>query len=207
MCSTKDWRSSLVSTSSPSARSSPSTVAASLRPVMRNGCQPGSRPCAAAACSMAIPSISTSTPAPFTAKTPSSRNTTSPRGVGVRRESLLFLAQDAKTRVFCYANTELRKNQQNDEVLRFIDFWKQHTGQRPDELIFDSKLTTYANLKRVNQQGIDFITLRRRTPQLVHKIAQQPFSAWRRIELEATRRAYRTPRILDQTIRLRDYDR
>jgi hypothetical protein len=80
------------------------------------------------------------------------------------------------------------------------------TRQRPDELIFDSKLTTYANLNRVNQQGIDFITLRRRTPQLLQKIAQQPLSAWRRIELEATRRAYRTPRILDQTIRLRDYD-
>lgn len=118
---------------------------------------------------------------------------------------LAFLAQDARTRVFCYANADLRKNQQNDEVLRFIDFWKQHTGQRPDELIFDSKLTTYANLNRVNQQGIDFITLRRRSPQLLHQIAQQPLSAWRRIELEATSRAYRTPRILDQTIHLPGY--
>lgn len=119
---------------------------------------------------------------------------------------LAFLAQDAKTRVFCYANTNLRKGQQNDEVLRFIEFWKQHTGKRPDELIFDSKLTTYANLNRVNQQDIDFITLRRRTPQLLQKIAQLPLSAWRRIELEATSRAYRTPRILDQTIHLPDYD-
>src|ERR1700687_5510202 len=119
---------------------------------------------------------------------------------------LAFLAQDAKTRVFCYANTDLRKDQQNDEVLQFIEFWKQHTGQRPDELIFDSKLTTYANLNRINQQGIDFITLRRRTPQLLQRIAQWPLSAWRRIELEATSRAYRTPRILDQSIRLPGYD-
>jgi hypothetical protein len=119
---------------------------------------------------------------------------------------LAFLAQDAKTRVFCYANTDLRKDQQNDEVFRFVKFWKQHTGQRPDELIFDSKLTTYANLNRLNQQDIHFITLRRRTPQLLQRIAQQPLSAWRRIELEATRRAYRTPRILDQTIRLPGYE-
>src|SRR5207244_3079393 len=105
-----------------------------------------------------------------------------------------------KTRVFCYANTDLQKNEQNDEVLRFIDFWKRHAGKRPDELIFDAKLTTYANLNRVNRQGIDFITLRRRTPQLVHTIAHHPLSAWRRIELESTHRAYRTPRILDQTI-------
>lgn len=119
---------------------------------------------------------------------------------------LAFLAQDAKTRVFCYANTDLRKDQQNDEILRFVKFWTEHTGRRPEELIFDSKLTTYANLNRLNQQNIDFITLRRRTPQLLQRIAQEPLSAWRRIELEATSRAYRTPRILDQSIRLPHYE-
>jgi hypothetical protein len=35
---------------------------------------------------------------------------------------LAFLAQDAETRVFCYANGELRKDQQNDEIIRFVDF-------------------------------------------------------------------------------------
>ena len=44
---------------------------------------------------------------------------------------LAFLAQDADTRVFCYANGELRKDQQNDEILRFVDFWKQRTGRCP----------------------------------------------------------------------------
>lgn len=37
---------------------------------------------------------------------------------------LAFFAQDAKTRVFCYANADLRKKQQNDEILRFIEFLK-----------------------------------------------------------------------------------
>jgi hypothetical protein len=37
----------------------------------------------------------------------------------------------------------------------------------PEELIFDSKLTTYANLDKLNRMGIRFITLRRRTPQRV----------------------------------------
>lgn len=74
---------------------------------------------------------------------------------------LAFLAQNAKTRVFCFANVDLRKEQQNDEILRFIEFWKQHTGHYPEELIFDSKLTTYNNLNRLNQMGISFLTLRR----------------------------------------------
>ena len=72
---------------------------------------------------------------------------------------LAFLAQDADTRVFCYANAELRKDQQNDEILRFVEFWKQRTGRLPEELIFDSKLTTYANLNELNRMGIQFITL------------------------------------------------
>ena len=45
------------------------------------------------------------------------------------------------------------------------------TGKTPEELIFDSKLTTYGNLNRLNQQGIRFITLRRRTRKLLQEIA------------------------------------
>ncbi|MBV8315079.1 MAG: hypothetical protein JOZ53_09085, partial [Planctomycetaceae bacterium] len=119
---------------------------------------------------------------------------------------LAFLAQDADTRVFCYANGELREDRQNDEILRFVDFWKQRTGHLPEELIFDSKLTTYANLNKLNPMGIDSITLRRRSPKLLDEVARTPMSAWRRIELESVSRAYRTPRILDRRITSRDYD-
>jgi hypothetical protein len=119
---------------------------------------------------------------------------------------LAFLAQDADKRVFCYANATVRKENQNDEIMRFVEYWKQRTGHLPEELVFDSKLTTYRNLSRLNELGIPFITLRRRDPKMLQEIHTQPASAWRRIELESIARAYRTPRILDQTITLRDYD-
>ena len=119
---------------------------------------------------------------------------------------LAFLAQDADKRVFCYANATVRKENQNDEIMRFAEYWKQRTGHLPEELVFDSKLTTYRNLSRLNELGIPFITLRRRDPKMLQEIHTQPASAWRRIELESIARAYRTPRILDQTITLRDYE-
>jgi hypothetical protein len=119
---------------------------------------------------------------------------------------LAFLAQDAQTRVFCYANGELRKDQQNDEILRFVEFWKQRTGRLPEELIFDSKLTTYAKLNQLNRMGVHFITLRRRSQKLRDEVARTPPSAWRRIELESVSRAYKTPRVLDRRITLKDYD-
>ncbi len=72
--------------------------------------------------------------------------------------------------------------------------------------VFDSKLTTYRNLSRLNELGIPFITLRRRDPKMLQEIRTQPASAWRRIELESIARTYRTPRILDHTVTLRDYE-
>ena len=87
---------------------------------------------------------------------------------------LAFLAQNAQQRVFCYANADVRKQEQNDEILRFVQFWKKRTGRWPEELIFDSKLTTYANLDALNRRGIRFITLRRRSEKLLDQMAHTP---------------------------------
>jgi hypothetical protein len=119
---------------------------------------------------------------------------------------LVFVAQNADTRVFCYANAGVRKQEQNDEVLAFVDFWKKRTGRLPEEVIFDSKLTTYANLSRLDDMGVRFMTLRRRSPKMVAEIAAEPISAWRQIEIEGVSRTYRTPRIFDRRITLDDYD-
>ena len=119
---------------------------------------------------------------------------------------LAFLAQDGEKRFFCYANSDLRKDQQDDEILQFVRFWKQRTGKLPEELIFDSKLTTHAKLDELNRQGIQFITLRRRGPQLVHDLLARPRSAWRQITLDSVSRVYKTPRILDEQVTLKEYE-
>ncbi len=46
-----------------------------------------------------------------------------------RQPSMLaFLAQDADSHVFCYANADIRKGEEAEEVFRFIDFWKRTHG-------------------------------------------------------------------------------
>jgi transposase len=118
---------------------------------------------------------------------------------------LAFIAQEEENQVFCYTNADLRKEEQNDEVLRFVEFWKERTGKAPEELIFDSRLTTYANLDKLNEMNIKFMTLRRRTQKLLDKLHELPLSAWRRIELENIARAYKTPWIYDEEISLKGY--
>jgi len=119
---------------------------------------------------------------------------------------LAFLAQDSDSRLFCYANGDLRKEEQNDEILRFVEFWNESTGRLPEELVFDSKLTTYANLNRLNELGIKFITLRRRSDKMLKALDDLPQSAWRQIHLRNVTRAFSTPKVLDQQIDLRDYE-
>ena len=119
---------------------------------------------------------------------------------------LVFLARDAEQRVFRYANAGIPKAEQSDEILRFIEFWKRHTGELPAELIFDSQLTTHENLSKLNQQGISFITLRRRSRQMLADIYRRPASAWQRITLDSLTRTFRTPRVLDEYITLKGYE-
>ena len=119
---------------------------------------------------------------------------------------LAFVAQESATRVFCYANGDLRKEQQADEVLRFVQFWKDRTGRYPEEVVFDSKLTTYANLNDLTGMGIKFITLRRRSERMLRTLEAIPASAWRQVELSNLGRAYRTPKVLDQRVEIAGYE-
>ena len=118
---------------------------------------------------------------------------------------LAVIAHEEENQVFCYTNADLRKDEQHDEVLRFVEFWQEKTGKVPEELIFDSRLTTYANLDKLNEMNIKFMTLRRRTKKLLNALHELPLSTWRRIELDNIARAYRTPRIYDQEIALKGY--
>ena len=115
---------------------------------------------------------------------------------------LAFLAQDTESRAFCYSNADLRKDEEAEEIFRFIDFWQKHHGQLPRHLVFDSKLTTYAALARLDAMGIEFITLRRRSHKLLAEIATLPRSAWRKVELEGVTRKFRTPRVYEKTVAL-----
>lgn len=118
---------------------------------------------------------------------------------------LVFFAQDAQSKIFCYSNADLRKGEENDEIFRFIDFWKQQTGKKPPHLVFDSKVTTYANLSKLNKMKITFVTLRRRTPNVLKDVSSAPLSAWRKIALKNVERKYRTPKVIDQQTSLTGY--
>ena len=118
---------------------------------------------------------------------------------------LTFLARDTSQRALCYARAGIPKADQAGEILRFVEAWQRQTGTVPDELVFDSRLTTYGYLQRLQERGVHFITLRRRTRQMLGAIWSRPAAAWRRITLPALTRKFRTPKVLEERVHLRGY--
>jgi hypothetical protein len=72
----------------------------------------------------------------------------------------------------------LSKATQNNEVLAFADHWRTVTGTDPALLIFDSKVPTQAQLGKLTDRGITFVTLRARTPKPTAALLALPAGTW-----------------------------
>ncbi len=116
-----------------------------------------------------------------------------------------FFAQAHGSRVFCYANANLTRAEQHAEVLRFVEFWHALTGQDPEWLYFDSKLTSYAELSRLNERGVYFATIRRRGPALLKRLMQRPASDWTGAVINIPTRRNQRIRYVEEAVRLPDY--
>ena len=86
------------------------------------------------------------------------------------RSVLTFFAQDTGTHNLVYANADLSKAGQAREVITFCDHWKAVSGNDPAMLIMDQKVTTHAVLGELDARGVNFLTLRMRSPALVKHI-------------------------------------
>ncbi|MEI8254645.1 MAG: hypothetical protein WCJ30_03140 [Deltaproteobacteria bacterium] len=115
---------------------------------------------------------------------------------------LVFVAQDADGQAFCYSNADIRKGEEADEIIRFVEFWKRTRGRLPRHLVFDSKLTNQPQFAKLDDMGITFITLRRRSPKLLAEAAALPASAWRTIELDVAGRKFKHPRVYERPVEI-----
>ena len=126
---------------------------------------------------------------------------------GVAGTSVLCLfALEQSSRCLCYANANLTRAEQLHEVFRFVEFWNTTTGADPQWLYFDSKLTDYAELSRLNQRDIHFITIRRRGSAILRRLDRLPASAWSKAVIDTPQRCHQAIRYRDETVRLRSYE-
>jgi hypothetical protein len=118
---------------------------------------------------------------------------------------LTFFAHEPHSRVLCYANANLTRADQPGELMRFVEFWHTITGHDPQWLYFDSKLVPYAELARVNERPIWFVTIRRRGAAILRRLRALPAQDWHRAVIDIPKRRHQNIRYHDETVRLRDY--
>jgi hypothetical protein len=118
---------------------------------------------------------------------------------------LSFFALEQESRVLCYANANLTRIEQSGEVMRFVEFWHELTGSDPAWLYFDSKVTTYPELDRLNQRPVNFVTIRRRGESVVRRLSRLPQSAWVKAVIDTPKRFHQQIRYVDERVHLPGY--
>jgi hypothetical protein len=106
----------------------------------------------------------------------------------------------------CYSNANLTRADQAEELMRFVEFWHDLIDHDPQWLYFDSKVVPYAELAKVNQRKIWFVTIRRRGAAILRRLNAVPASAWRRAVIDIPKRRHKNIRYLDQTVKIRGYE-
>lgn len=127
------------------------------------------------------------------------------RGKSVK-SVLALIVQGVSQQYINYTDAEVKKSNQNDAILEFVDFWKEgHDNKSPKMLIFDSKVTTQGNLNKLNEDGIKFITLRQRGPQMQKYASSISEEKWQHIDVNSAKKKTRTVKVFEEKISTREY--
>lgn len=74
-------------------------------------------------------------------------------------------------------------------------------------LIFDSKFTTYENLKKLDENGVNFITIRRRGKKIVDGLESLDCKLWTKVKVPMAKGKSRYLKVYEQKIKIKDYDK
>jgi hypothetical protein len=123
------------------------------------------------------------------------------RGKALKGANTL-LAQDASSNVILYTRADILRKDEAREIQHFVQFWKTLRHPVKETLVFDCRLTNYTVLNELMADGVQFITLRRRSQGLLKKAAELPDSAWRRVTLSIPKRKHKTCRVSESEVTL-----
>ncbi len=117
-----------------------------------------------------------------------------------------LIAQDCDSKCQIYTSADILNSEADDQILEFVKFWRGIRGPRfRQTLVFDSKLTTYENLKALDADGVKFITLRRRGKKLVSGAELIPADQWARVHIESAKRKFKNPMVHDAKVHIKEY--
>lgn len=138
---------------------------------------------------------------------------------GKRRHALssmlAVIAQDQDSGIIDYADTDIMHKNKNDVVLEFLDFYKkgnpylsnEYVGNKLEYIVFDSKFTSYQNLSKLDDNGVKFITIRRRGKKIVQELEEIPKSEWKKTRVACAGNKKRNLKIHEKIFVLKGYQK
>lgn len=124
------------------------------------------------------------------------------RGKAMKGANTVF-AQDAGSNAVIYTRADIKHSEEAEEVKRFVEHWRAVKGDWNDTLVFDCKFTTYSVLDELTDDGVKFITLRRRHAALLKKTLDVPVEEWKRLRLPIPKRKHKRVSVHEEIVRLR----
>ncbi len=118
---------------------------------------------------------------------------------------MAFVAQESRRRVMCYATANVLRNEADQMAVRFVDHWKTQTGHYPARVVFDGRVTTYAELNALEQRHVGFITIRRRGCGMLRRLNSLKASAWQRCQVTQAKGQKRSISYVDEETQLTEY--
>ena len=120
---------------------------------------------------------------------------------------LAAVAHDPDSGIITYGDTNVRHDNESKVVVEFLDFYMKNGNQDLKYLVFDSKFTTYENLRKLDDKGIKFITIRRRGKSIVKELQDLPAAQWKTVRVPTSHGKTRSLKINESTIFLKGYDK
>lgn len=118
---------------------------------------------------------------------------------------LAVVVNDPDTGIMSYGDTNIRHDNEANVIIEFLDFYRQSGVQVLKYLVFDSKFTVYENLAKLDNNGVKFITIRRRGKNIVNTLESTKSNVWKIVRVQAAHGKNRSLRINEQVFFLNGY--
>ncbi|MBU0560134.1 MAG: transposase [Bacteroidetes bacterium] len=116
-------------------------------------------------------------------------------------------AQDSGSNLILYTRADILRKEESNEVLKFVNYWKQIKGSVNETLVFDCKFTKYGILNELDHDGICFITLRKRSDSLIRHTLEISEDKWEKHKLDIPKRKNKKVNVFEEKVKLKDCEK
>ena len=128
------------------------------------------------------------------------------RGKTMKGANTIF-AQDSNSKAIIYTRTDILRSEEANEVKKFVAHWKSIKGDVNETLVFDCKFTKYKILGELEEDRVNFITLRKRHKTLIEETFNIPQEKWKKVYLSIPKRKYKHVSVYESEVKLKDCEK